>query len=145
MTKLKIAIGNDHAGTELKNCLINHFREVCSFTNFGTNSADSVDYPDFAHQVAQSIEKKESELGILICGSGNGVNMTANKYKNVRSGLAWNKEVSILIKAHNNANVLCIPARFVSKEDAIEIVEHFLQTNFEGGRHEKRVNKIPNN
>ncbi len=120
-------------------------REVCSFTNFGTNSADSVDYPDFAHQVAQSIEKKESELGILICGSGNGVNMTANKYKNVRSGLAWNKEVSILIKAHNNANVLCIPARFVSKEDAIEIVEHFLQTNFEGGRHEKRVNKIPNN
>jgi len=142
MDKPKIAIGNDHAGTQLKNFLKDHFHSFCTFQDFGTNTEDSVDYPDFAHRVAESIEQEQNKLGVLICGSGNGVNMTANKYPHIRAGLAWNKEISTLIRAHNNANILCIPARFVSKEEAIEILNAFVNTAFEGGRHERRIQKI---
>ena len=103
---------------------------------------ESVDYPDFAHPVSQDVNDQSSDLGILICGSGNGVCMTANKYEKVRAALCWNKELAKLSKSHNNANIVCIPARFVDKEKALEIVKTFISENFEGGRHERRVNKI---
>jgi len=101
-----------------------------------------VDYPDFAHPVSNDVNEKKSELGILICGSGNGVCMTANKYKNVRAALCWNKELALLSKSHNNANIVCIPARFIEKKEALEIIKTFISEEFEGGRHERRVNKI---
>ena len=103
---------------------------------------DSVDYPDFAHPVSKDVNEKKSDLGILICGSGNGVCMTANKYKNVRAALCWNKELALLSKSHNNANIVCIPARFIEKEEALDIIKTFISEEFEGGRHERRVNKI---
>jgi len=110
--------------------------------NYGTDSLDSVDYPDFAHPVSNDVNEEKSDLGILICGSGNGVCMTANKYKNVRAALCWNKELALLSKSHNNANIVCIPARFIEKEEALEIIKTFISQEFEGGRHERRVNKI---
>lgn len=141
---MKIAIGNDHAGPEYKYEIIKYLESKnINVHNFGTDTNNSVDYPDFVHPVANSVNNNEVDLGILICGSGNGVCMTANKYKNVRAGLCWNEEIVELIKLHNNANILCIPARFISKEQAKEFVKIFLNTQFEGGRHQLRIDKIP--
>lgn len=141
---MTISIGNDHAGTDYKYAII-EFLEAEGYTvnNFGTNSNSSVDYPDFVHPVAQSIINKKADLGILLCGSANGVAMTANKYQEIRAGLCWTKEIVTLIRQHNNANILCIPARFTAIPQAIEMVKTFLNTDFEGGRHQNRVNKIP--
>ena len=140
---MKIAIGNDHAGPDYKfeivKLLENKGIEVI---NYGTDALDSVDYPDFAHKVAQDVDNKAVDLGILICGSANGVAMTANKYQNVRAGLCWTKEIVELIRQHNNANVLCIPGRYTSIPQALAMVETFLATEFEGGRHQNRIDKI---
>ncbi len=141
---MKISIGNDHAGTEYKKEIIKYLEtKKINIINNGTNGNDSVDYPDYIHPVANQIEKGESELGIIICGSGNGANMTANKHQKIRSALCWNKEIAELARTHNNANILSIPSRFVSLKTAIEMVETFIKTEFEGGRHLTRVNKIP--
>lgn len=141
---MKISIGNDHAGTAYKETVV-AFLENLGHTveNYGTNANDSVDYPDFIHPVAQDVEAKKADLGIIICGSGNGANMTANKYQGVRSALCWNEEIVALARQHNNANILSIPARFVSQQEALEFVKLFLNTDFEGGRHQKRIDKIP--
>jgi ribose 5-phosphate isomerase B len=141
---MKISIGNDHAGTEYKNAILKYLESKgYSVNNHGTNTNDSVDYPDFVHPVANDIENKTVDFGILICGSGNGVSMTANKHQDVRAALCWTKEIAALARQHNNANILSIPARFTAKEQAIEMVDIFLNTAFEGGRHHNRVNKIP--
>ena len=141
---MKISIGNDHAGTEYKFAIIKHLEaKGITVKNYGTDSKDSVDYPDFVHPVAKDIVSKKADYGILLCGSANGVAMTANKYKEVRAGLSWSNEIVELIRQHNNANVLCIPARYTSIPQALKMVETFLSTNFEGGRHQNRVNKIP--
>ena len=136
-----IAIGADHAGFEYKQFLLNLLqdREV---KDYGTYSSDSVDYPDFAHPVAEAVEKGDKDMGILICGSANGVAMTANKHEGVRAAICWNEELAELARSHNNANVLCIPARFVSQELAKKITDKFINTPFEGGRHSNRVDKI---
>ena len=140
---MRISIGNDHAGVEYKNYIREYLLvKNIEVNNYGTDSLDSVDYPDFAHPVSKDVNEKKSDLGILICGSGNGVCMTANKYENVRAALCWNKELAILSKSHNNANIVCIPARFIEKEEALEIIKKFISEEFEGGRHERRVNKI---
>ena len=140
---MRISIGNDHAGVEYKNYIKEYLlAKNIEVNNYGTDSLDSVDYPDFAHPVSNDVNEKKSELGILICGSGNGVCMTANKYKNVRAALCWNKELALLSKSHNNANIVCIPARFIEKKEALEIIKTFISEEFEGGRHERRVNKI---
>ena len=140
---MRISIGNDHAGVDYKKYILEYlFVKEVEVKNYGTDSLESVDYPDFAHPVSQDINDQSSDLGILICGSGNGVCMTANKYEKVRAALCWDKELAILSKTHNNANIVCIPARFVDKEQALEIVKTFISENFEGGRHERRVNKI---
>ena len=140
---MKIAIGGDHAGYTYKKELVD-FLQNKGYTvkDFGPYSEASVDYPDFAHPLSIAVEKKEYDFGILICGSGNGVNITANKHQGIRSGLAWNKEVASLIRQHNNANVMALPARFISIEVAKECVDVFLSTSFEGGRHQNRVDKI---
>ena len=141
---MTIAIGNDHAGTLYKEAIVKHLESKgITVKNHGTNSSDSVDYPDFVHPVAIDVSEKKADLGILICGSANGVAMTANKHQKIRAGICWTKEITALTRQHNNANVCCIPARFTAKEQAIEIVETFLNTAFEGGRHERRVDKIP--
>ena len=138
-----IAIGSDHAGYEMKEALINWLSEQeIPGIDFGPDSTDSVDYPDYAHAVTASVLDEESVIGILICGSGNGICMTANKWRDIRAALCWNTEIAGLARQHNNANVLCMPARFISIEEAIRIMEVFLDTEFEGGRHEKRVDKI---
>jgi ribose 5-phosphate isomerase B len=138
-----IAIGSDHAGYEMKEALINWISEQgVPVIDFGPESTESVDYPDYAHAVTASILDEESVIGILICGTGNGICMTANKWRDIRAALCWNSEIASLVRQHNNANVLCLPARFISIEEAIGIVEIFLDTEFEGGRHEKRVDKI---
>ena len=140
---MRISIGNDHAGVDYKKYIQEYlFVKEVEVKNYGTDSLESVDYPDFAHPVSQDVNDQSSDLGILICGSGNGVCMTANKYEKVRAALCWNKELAKLSKSHNNANIVCIPARFVDKEQALEIVKTFISENFEGGRHERRVNKI---
>ena len=138
---ISIAIGADHAGFEYKTMLIDFLKEY-SIKDFGTYSADSVDYPDFAHPVASAVEKAEFKIGILICGSANGVAITANKHQGIRAAICWNEELAELAKSHNNANVLCIPARFISPELARQICTKFISTAFEGGRHANRVNKI---
>lgn len=141
---MKISIGNDHAGTGYKKMIQEKLESMGhTITNYGTNSEDSVDYPDFVHPVAEDVENKEADLGIIICGSGNGANMTANKHQGVRSALCWNTEIAKLAREHNDANVLSIPARFVSEELATEMTETFVNTAFEGGRHQRRVDKIP--
>ena len=141
---MKIAIGNDHAGTELKLQILRYLEENNhTVINVGTDTDESVDYPDFAHQVAQKVDQGETEKGIVICGSGNGVNITVNKYPGVRSALCWTPEIAALARQHNNANVIAIPARFVSTEMALEMVKVFFETDFEGGRHSRRVDKIP--
>jgi ribose 5-phosphate isomerase B len=143
---MKISIGNDHAGTEYKNAIVKHLEaKGITVKNYGTNTNDSVDYPDFVHPVARDVENKDTDYGILICGSANGVAMTANKHQKVRAGLCWNKEIVVLTRQHNNANILCIPARHTAIPQAIEMVDTFFNTGFEGGRHENRVNKIPLN
>ncbi len=140
---MKISIGNDHAGTEYKFAIIKHLESKrIEVINYGTNTSDSVDYPDFIHPVAQDVDTNKVDFGIIICGSGNGANMTANKYQGVRSALCWTKEIVALAKQHNNANILSIPARFTSLPQVLEMVDTFLNTDFEGGRHQKRVAKI---
>jgi ribose 5-phosphate isomerase B len=139
----KIGIANDHAGTLLKKQLINVLEEQgYELVNFGTDNDDSVDYPDYVHPLASSVEKNEVDMGILICGSAQGVAITANKHKNIRAAVCWKTEIALLARQHNNANVLCLPARFISEKEAIEITRGFLNTEFEGGRHQNRVNKI---
>jgi len=140
---MKISIGNDHAGYIRKNVLVEYLnKEGHNTKNYGTDTATSVDYPDFVHPVAKDIIEGNAEFGILLCGSGNGVAITANKYKEVRAALCWNKELANLARAHNNANILCIPSRFITEENLLDIVESFLKTPFEGGRHQRRVDKI---
>lgn len=140
---MKIAIGADHAGYELKMRIAEQLTgEGHKVLNFGTDSAESVDYPDFAHPVAEAVATGGVEYGVVICGSGNGINMTVNKHQAVRSALCWNADVARLARQHNDANVLALPARFVSVEDALAIVKAFFSTAFEGGRHARRVGKI---
>ncbi|MGB0897112.1 MAG: ribose 5-phosphate isomerase B [Flavobacteriaceae bacterium] len=140
---MKIAIGNDHAGTEYKFEIIKLLEaRGITVTNYGTNENASVDYPDFVHPVANDVDTQKVDFGILVCGSGNGVSMTANKYANVRAGLCWTKEITALTRQHNNANILSIPARYTSIPQALAMVETFLDTEFEGGRHQNRVDKI---
>lgn len=139
----KIAIGADHAGFEYKEHLKKWLDKKGYVTkDFGTYSSDSADYPDFAHPVANAVEKKEFDLGLLICGSGNGVAMTANKHQDIRAAICWKEELAELARTHNNANVLCIPSRHISLELAENIVDKFLHSVFEGGRHATRVDKI---
>ena len=140
---MKIAIGNDHVGTGYKKTIVDHLeKEGHTVTNYGTNTNDSVDYPDYVHPVATAVGEGEADYGIIICGSGNGANMTANKHQKVRSALCWSKEITALAREHNDANVLSIPARFTSEPQALEMVKTFLTTKFEGGRHQRRVEKI---
>ncbi|MBS3914242.1 MAG: ribose 5-phosphate isomerase B [Bacteroidetes bacterium] len=140
---MNIAIGSDHAGFKLKNELVVYLLDKgYELQDFGPDNGDSVDYPDYAHPVAESVASGENQLGILICGSGNGVCITANKHKAIRAALAWEDEVAALAKQHNNANVICIPARFVTKAKAMKIADAFLEAEFEGGRHERRVEKM---
>ena len=142
--KMRLSIGNDHAGTE-------HKKEIIDFLilkghevqNHGTDTTESVDYPDFIHPVAKDVASKNSDLGIIVCGSGNGAAMTANKHQNIRAALCWNKELAKLARQHNNANILSLPARFISIKETKDIVDHFLKTKFEEGRHKRRVDKIP--
>ena len=143
MSKRRIAVGCDHAGFDYKEIIKKHLeKEGFEVKDFGTYSKDSVDYPDFVHPLAISIEKKENETGILICGSANGVCITANKHQKVRAAIAWEDEIASLARRHNDANVLCLPSRFITAEQAIQFVNTFLNTSFEGGRHNQRVNKI---
>lgn len=141
---MKIAIGNDHAGTEYKLAIVGLLKSMdVEIINHGTDGTDSVDYPDFIHPVAENVEKGEVNLGIVVCGSGNGASMTANKHQGVRAALCWNKEITALAREHNDANILGLPARFISLTQALEMVKTFINTEFEGGRHERRVEKIP--
>jgi len=140
---MKIAIGGDHAGWKYKAKIIKMLeKEGIEVTNHGTDTADSVDYPDFAHPTATDVESGRADLGILICGSGNGVSMSANKHAGVRAALCWNTELAALARLHNDANILSIPARFVSQRMANAMVRTFISTDFEGGRHQRRVGKI---
>ncbi len=141
---MKIAIGNDHAGPEYKKAIIDLLvsKEIL-VKNYGTDTFNSVDYPDFIHPVAEDVATNKVDFGIIICGSGNGAAMTANKHQKVRAALCWTKELAELARLHNNSNILSIPARFTSIPQAVAMVETFLNTEFEGGRHQTRVNKIP--
>jgi len=141
MNDLKIAIGADHAGFDYK-VAIAKWLDDTNLKDFGTYSPDSVDYPDFAHPVASAVESGEFDFGILVCGSANGVAITANKHQGIRAAICWTEELASLARRHNNANIVCIPARFISIEDAEKIVKTFLETDFEGGRHATRVNKM---
>lgn len=141
---MKIAIGNDHAGTEYKLAVIGLLKSMeVEVSNHGTDGTDSVDYPDFAHPVARDVEEGTADYGILICGTGNGACMTANKQQNVRAALCWNKEITQLAREHNDANILSLPARYIALPQALEMVSTFLSTSFSGGRHERRIEKIP--
>lgn len=143
MQKPRVALGCDHAGFEYKEMVKKMLSEESfAIKDFGTFSLDSVDYPDFVHPVADSIEKKESDVGVLFCGSANGVSITANKHQGIRAAIAWQNDIAALARRHNDANVICIPSRFVSGADAMLFVKTFLSTSFEGGRHAGRVNKI---
>jgi len=140
---MKIAIGNDHAGPDYKIAIVAFLQSKGhEIINKGTDTFNSVDYPDFAHLVASDVEKKRADFGILICGSGNGIAISANKHKDIRAAVCWTKEIAGLARQHNDANIISIPARFTSIQQAIEMVDTFLNTNFEGGRHAVRVNKI---
>ena len=141
---MKIGIASDHAGYDYKNKIKLYLSsKKYIITDFGCNSKESVDYPDFSHKLSISIEKKENTLGIQFCGTGNGINMTANKHQGIRAALCWNTEISEQARLHNNANILTIPARHLEFEKVKEIVDVFLKTKFEGGRHQNRINKIP--
>jgi len=141
---MNISIGNDHAGPDYKKAIISYLeKQGHHVKNYGTDTNQSVDYPDFIHPVAEDVSTKNADLGIIICGSGNGAAMTANKHQQVRAALCWNKELVVLSKQHNNANILSLPARFISIPQAIRMVEAFINTAFEGGRHQARIDKIP--
>jgi ribose 5-phosphate isomerase B len=138
-----IAIGSDHAGYDYKEDLISFLEgKSLQYIDYGTDTKDSVDYPDYAHPVAAAVEEQKASFGILICGSANGVAITANKHQGIRAAICWGEELAQLARAHNNANVICIPARFVREGDAEKMVEIFMTTEFEGGRHQNRVKKI---
>ncbi len=140
--KKKIAIGSDHAGYQLKEILKEELnKKGLEVVDFGCPSEESIDYPDYAHPVAEYVEQNESH-GILICGSGNGISMSANKHQGIRAALCWTEEIALLARQHNDANIVSLPARFIETEKAKKIIEAFLKTDFEGGRHERRVNKI---
>lgn len=140
---MKIALGADHAGYDLKESVATYLKKSgYEVADFGAYSADSVDYPDFAHPVANAVEDGSAGLGIVICGSGNGINMAVNKHQGIRSALCWLPELAELARQHNNANVLALPALFISEEVALNCVKSFLAAEFEGGRHGRRVNKI---
>lgn len=140
---MKIAIGNDHAGPDYKHAIVDYLKSKGhQISNFGTDTTDSVDYPDFGHQVAAAVDTRAVDIGIVICGSGNGIAMSANKHQNVRAALCWMKEIAVLAREHNDANVISIPARYTSVNQALEMVKAFLTTDFEGGRHQRRVDKI---
>ena len=139
-----ISIGNDHAGPEYKKALVQFLESKGhQLINHGTDTTDSVDYPDFGHAVANDVAQGKADLGIVICGSGNGIAMTVNKHQEIRAALCWNKEIAALARQHNDANIISIPARFTAIPQVIEMVDTFLNTSFEGGRHQNRVNKIP--
>jgi len=139
-----IPIGSDHAGYKLKEYLKEYLTENgYSMKDFGCDSEDSIDYPDYGHKVAEYVSQNRSSKGIVICGSGNGINMTVNKHQEIRSALCWNEEITVLARQHNDANMLALPARFISEEEAKKMVDVFINTEFEGGRHLNRVNKIP--
>jgi len=141
---MNIAIGNDHAGTSYKFEIIKFLENKgIKVYNFGTDDEKSMDYPDAIHPVAEAVESGKADLGIILCGSGNGAAMTANHHKDIRAALCWTDELVSLARQHNDANVLSIPARFVSQEDALRFVDTFLSTPFEGGRHKNRIDKIP--
>lgn len=143
MEKQNVSLGNDHAGVAFKTAISNHLKSAgYTITNHGTDKTDSVDYPDFIHPVAQDVENGISRFGIVICGSGNGAAMTANKHQEIRAALCWTETLAILSRQHNDANILSIPARFVSLSEALKMVDAFLNTAFEAGRHLNRVNKI---
>ncbi|MRI01116.1 RpiB/LacA/LacB family sugar-phosphate isomerase [Kriegella sp. EG-1] len=140
---MKVAIGNDHAGTEYKLAIVGLLKSMdIEVINHGTDGTDSVDYPDFIHPVADDVENQKVDFGIIVCGSGNGASMTANKHQKVRSALCWTKEIVQLAREHNDANILSLPARFIALPQALEMVQTFFNTKFEGGRHERRVEKI---
>jgi ribose 5-phosphate isomerase B len=140
---MKISIGNDHAGPDYKKAIVQFLEEEGhTILNHGTDTFESVDYPDFGHSVAYDVETKNADLGIVICGSGNGIAMTANKHQGVRAALCWTKEIAELARQHNDANIISIPARYTSVQQAVDMVKIFLSTKFEGGRHANRVNKI---
>ena len=140
---MKISIGNDHAGPDYKKAIVQFLESKGHIiTNHGTDTLDSVDYPDFGHKVANDVSEGKADFGIVICGSGNGIAMSANKHQGIRAALCWTKEIAALARQHNDANIISIPARYTSIQQAIEMVDTFLNTNFEGGRHATRVNKI---
>ena len=142
-TKISIAIGSDHAGFDYKEAIKAHLEALGhEVEDFGTHSADSTDYPDFAHPVASAVESGNRNLGVLVCGSANGVAMAANKHQGIRAAIAWEEELAKLARSHNDANIICIPARFISIDLAKSITDVFLSTEFEGGRHARRVGKI---
>ncbi len=142
---MKILIGNDHAGYSLKLSIIKNLEDKYDFFDKGSYSDESVDYPDYASIIAKEIQSEKGDLGILICGTGNGVCMTANKFKGIRAVICWNEEIAKLAKQHNNANIICMPSRFIKVEEAIKIIESFILEKFEGGRHERRIKKINEN
>ena len=145
----RISIGSDHAGFEIKEIIKSYLQNQTDhkidLNDFGCYSEDRVDYPDFAHLVAGQISENKSDLGILVCGSGNGISMAANKWSGIRCALCWNPKISKMARLHNDANILSLPGRYISEEDAIECVKEFLNTNFEGGRHSERIQKISKN
>jgi len=139
-----IGICNDHAGVDYKNALTEYLKgKGHEIVNFGTDTKESMDYPDAAHPLASAVENGKVELGIAFCGTGNGMAMTLNKHKGIRAGLAWSEETGILVKKHNNANILVMPARFIPFEEVVRITDAWLDTAFEGGRHQRRIDKIP--
>lgn len=141
--KMKIAIGNDHAGYEMKQTLLKWLEEQgYELENFGTDSPESVDYPDYVHPLARAVETGTFKFGILVCGSGQGVSFTANKHQGIRAALCWEAEIAKLAREHNNANILCLPGRFLSEKEGIDILKTFLETKFEGGRHQNRISKV---
>ena len=141
---MQFSIGNDHAGVDYKEAIVSYLTSKGhEVLNYGTDHEESVDYPDFIHPVAQDVSSKKAGLGIIICGSGNGASMTANKHQDIRSALCWSKEIVALARQHNNANILSLPARFISIPQAIAMVEVYINTDFEGGRHQNRIDKIP--
>ena len=143
---MKIAIGNDHAGVEVKRKIENYLNEKGhTVINKGSDGKESVDYPDFIHPVSIEVKEKKAQIGIIICGSGNGAAMTANKHKGVRAAICWSEEIAELAKQHNDANIISIPSRFLSEEETISIVEAFIKTDFDGGRHKRRIDKIDGN
>lgn len=139
---MKIYIGSDHAGVDLKTCVKERFGGRFEFNDLGTFTSESVDYPDFAHPVAENVLKDNGSFGILICGTGNGMAITANKHAGIRAALCWSPDIAALARQHNNANIIVLPARFISPETAIETLEAFFGAQFEGGRHQRRIDKI---